>query len=229
MSFLTKLGLLLCTLGLLSACGDEPPPPKVVPKTVQAPPPPNVIDTIKTRGKLLVGVKRVQTMLNSLNANQEIIGLEADLAKLFTDSFLSNKNKVDIALVLPQAMSNMLLGRTVDLLIASLTRQELDELKNMKVIPLPSNMREVTEESDAAQNYVILVRPEDQALIEQLNKFVARIQESGEYAKLYDLWVIKPKAREATAVSNEHSEEPATTSQPTQEGVVLPRPERSNR
>jgi hypothetical protein len=90
-------------------------------------------------------------------------------------------------------------------------------------------MREVTEESDAAQNYVILVRPEDQALIEQLNKFVARIQESGEYAKLYDLWVIKPKAREATAVSNEHSEEPATTSQPTQEGVVLPRPERSNR
>ncbi|MDD2815190.1 MAG: transporter substrate-binding domain-containing protein [Thiotrichaceae bacterium] len=227
MSSLKKIGLLLCTLGLLSACGDEPPPPKVVPKTVQAPPPPNVMETIKARGKLLVGVKRVQTMLNTLNARQEIVGLEADLAKLFTDSFLSNKNKVDLKLVLPQAMSNMLLGRTVDFLIASLTRQELDELKGMQVIPLPSNMREVSEESDAALNYVILVRPEDQALIEQLNKFVSRIRDSGEYAKLYDLWVIKPKAREAATISNERAEQP-TTQEPVQEGVVLPRPERSN-
>lgn len=227
MSSLKKIGLLLCTLSLLSACGDEPPPPKVVPKTVQAPPPPNVMETIKARGKLLVGVKRVQTMLNTLNTHQEIVGLEADLAKLFTDSFLSNKNKVDLTLVLPQSLSNILLGRTVDFLIASLTRQELDELKGIQVIPLPSNMREVSEESDATLNYVILVRPEDQALIEQLNKFVSRIRDSGEYAKLYDLWVIKPKAREAATISTERTEQPATQ-EPVQEGVVLPRPERSN-
>lgn len=226
MSFLTKLGLLLCTLSLLSACGDEPPPPKAVPKTVQAPPPPNVMETIKTRGKLLVGVKRVKTMLNTLNNNQELVGLEADLAKLFTDSFLSNKNKVDLKLVLPESISNMLLGRSVDFLIASLTRQELDDLKGIQVIPLPSNMREVSEESDAALNYVILVRPEDQALIEALNKFVARIRDSGEYAKLYDLWVIKPKSRETATISREP--EAAATQQPVQEGVVLPRPERSN-
>ena len=229
MSALKKIGLLLCTLSLLSACGDEAPPPKVVPKTVQAPPPPNVMETIKTRGKLLVGVKRVQTMLNTLNANREIVGLEADLAKLFTDSFLNSKNKVDLALVLPQAMSNMLLGRTVDFLIASVTRQELDELKGMQVIPLPSNMREVAEESDAALNYVILVRPEDTALIEQLNKFVSRIRDSGEYAKLYDLWIVKPKAREATTISTERPEQAAATQEPVQEGVVLPRPEHSNR
>lgn len=227
MSFLTKLGLLLCTLSLLSACGDEPPPPKAVPKTVQAPPPPNVMETIKARGKLLVGVKRVQTMMNTLNNHQDITGLEADLAKLFTDSFLSNKNKVDLKLVLPQAMSNMLLGRSVDFLIASLTRQELDELKAVQVIPLPSNMRELSEESDAALNYVILVRPEDQALIEVLNKFVVRIRDSGEYAKLYDLWVIKPKSREA-AISSKEQEDAAATQQPVQEGVVLPRPERSS-
>ena len=70
MSSLKKIGLLLCLLGLLSACGDEASPPKVVPKTVQAPPPPNVMETIKTRGKLLVGVKREQTMLNTLGKSQ---------------------------------------------------------------------------------------------------------------------------------------------------------------
>lgn len=227
MSSLTQLGLLVCTLSLLSACSEPPPPPKVEPKTVQAPPPPNVLETIKARGKLLIGVRRVQTMLNTLNNNQDIVGLEAELAKLFTDSFLNNKNRVDLKLVLPQAVSNMLLGRTVDFLIASLTRQELDELKGIQIIPLPNNMRELAEESDAALNYVILVRPEDTALIEALNKFVARIRDSGEYAKLYDLWVIKPKARETASVSREREEVPAKQ-QPDQDGVVLPRPERNH-
>src|SRR4030095_8426535 len=85
----------------------------------------SLLDTIKTRGKLVVGVKYDTKLFGLKNpANNEVEGFDIDIAKALAKSILGDETKLELKEVTSKTRIPMLDNNEIDLIIATMTITE---------------------------------------------------------------------------------------------------------
>lgn len=85
----------------------------------------SLLDTIKSRGKLVVGVKYDTKLFGLKNpANNEVEGFDVDIAKALAKSILGDETKLELKEVTSKTRIPMLDNNEIDLIIATMTITE---------------------------------------------------------------------------------------------------------
>ena len=126
----TALVVPLFALSLLAGC-DKPAEP-----TAAAAPKPadSYLETIKTRGKLIVGVFSDKPPFGFVDEKGEYVGFDTDLAKRFAKDLLGDEKRIEFVSVEPASRIPFLQSDKVDLILANLTvtpeRREVVDFTN---------------------------------------------------------------------------------------------------
>ncbi|MFB6364592.1 transporter substrate-binding domain-containing protein [Paenibacillus elgii] len=122
-----KLSLLVLSLlvGLLSACGTSgkatnDPKPGAASEPKQA----GVLQKIKDRGKLIVGVFSDKPPFGFTDEKGKLVGFDNDLARRFAKDLLGDESKVEFVVVEPASRVPFLQSDKVDLIVANMTVTE---------------------------------------------------------------------------------------------------------
>lgn len=84
-----------------------------------------LLDTIKSRGKLVVGVKYDTKLFGLKNpANNEVEGFDVDIAKALAKSILGDETKLELKEVTSKTRIPMLDNNEIDLIVATMTITE---------------------------------------------------------------------------------------------------------
>ncbi|MCA0754744.1 transporter substrate-binding domain-containing protein [Paenibacillus sp. N4] len=84
-----------------------------------------LLDTIKSRGKLIVGVKYDTKLFGLKNpANNEVEGFDVDIAKALAKSILGDETKIELKEVTSKTRIPMLDNNEIDLIVATMTITE---------------------------------------------------------------------------------------------------------
>lgn len=84
-----------------------------------------LLDTIKSRGKLVVGVKYDTKLFGLKNpANNEVEGFDVDIAKALAKSILGDETKIELKEVTSKTRIPMLDNNEIDLIVATMTITE---------------------------------------------------------------------------------------------------------
>ncbi|OBZ13802.1 MULTISPECIES: transporter substrate-binding domain-containing protein [Bacillales] len=84
-----------------------------------------IVDTIKKRGKLVVGVKYDTKLFGLKNpSNNEVEGFDIDIAKALAKSILGDETKIELKEVTSKTRIPMLDSNEIDLIIATMTITE---------------------------------------------------------------------------------------------------------
>ncbi len=85
----------------------------------------SVLDEIKSRGKLIVGVKYDTKLFGLKNpANNEVEGFDVDIAKALAKSILGDETKIELKEVTSKTRIPMLDNNEIDLIVATMTITE---------------------------------------------------------------------------------------------------------
>jgi putative glutamine transport system substrate-binding protein len=85
----------------------------------------SVLDEIKSRGKLIVGVKYDTKLFGLKNpANNEVEGFDVDIAKALAKSILGDETKLELKEVTSKTRIPMLDNNEIDLIVATMTITE---------------------------------------------------------------------------------------------------------
>ncbi|MFC5652606.1 ABC transporter substrate-binding protein [Paenibacillus solisilvae] len=85
----------------------------------------SLLDTIKSRGKLVVGVKYDTKLFGLKNpANDEVEGFDIDIAKALAKSILGDETKIELKEVTSKTRIQMLDNNEIDLIVATMTITE---------------------------------------------------------------------------------------------------------
>ncbi len=126
----TALVVPLFALSLLAGC-DKPAEP-----TAAAAPKPadSYLETIKTRGKLIVGVFSDKPPFGFVDEKGEYVGFDTDLAKRFAKDLLGDEKRIEFVSVEPASRIPFLQSDKVDLILANMTvtpeRREVVDFTN---------------------------------------------------------------------------------------------------
>jgi polar amino acid transport system substrate-binding protein len=108
----------LLALGLLAGC-DKPAEPKVAAATPK--PADSYLETIKARGKLIVGVFSDKPPFGFVDEKGEYVGFDTDLAKRFAKDLLGDEKSIEFVSVEPASRIPFLQSDKVDLILANMT------------------------------------------------------------------------------------------------------------
>ncbi|MFK3723298.1 transporter substrate-binding domain-containing protein [Pseudomonas monteilii] len=108
----------LFALGLLAGC-DKPAEPKVTAATPK--PADSYLETIKVRGKLIVGVFSDKPPFGFVDEKGEYVGFDTDLAKRFAKDLLGDEKSIEFVSVEPASRIPFLQSDKVDLILANMT------------------------------------------------------------------------------------------------------------
>jgi polar amino acid transport system substrate-binding protein len=108
----------LLALGLLAGC-DKPAEPKVAAATPK--PADSYLETIKARGKLIVGVFSDKPPFGFVDEKGEYVGFDTDLAKRFAKDLLGHEKSIEFVSVEPASRIPFLQSDKVDLILANMT------------------------------------------------------------------------------------------------------------
>lgn len=114
----TALVVPLLALGLLAGC-DKPAEPKVAAATPK--PADSYLETIKARGKLIVGVFSDKPPFGFVDEKGEYVGFDTDLAKRFAKDLLGDEKSIEFVSVEPASRIPFLQSDKVDLILANMT------------------------------------------------------------------------------------------------------------
>ncbi len=108
--------LILCMVVILSGCGKK-----------QKDEPKDLLDTVKARGKIIVGVKTDTKPFGFLDKDGNNIGYDIDIAKKIAYMIFGNENQIEFVPVTPSNRIMKLSSGAVDILVAtmSVTSQRL--------------------------------------------------------------------------------------------------------
>ncbi|WP_028611459.1 transporter substrate-binding domain-containing protein [Paenibacillus harenae] len=85
----------------------------------------SLLDTIKSRGKLIVGVKYDTKLFGLKNpANNEVEGFDVDIAKALAKSILGDETKIELKEVTSKTRIPMLDNNEIDMIVATMTVTE---------------------------------------------------------------------------------------------------------
>lgn len=113
----TALAAPLFALSLLAGCD------KAAESEVAAAPKPadSYLETIKTRGKLIVGVFSDKPPFGFVDEKGEYVGFDTDLAKRFAKDLLGDEKRIEFVSVEPASRIPFLQSDKVDLILANMT------------------------------------------------------------------------------------------------------------
>jgi polar amino acid transport system substrate-binding protein len=114
----TALVVPLFALGLLAGC-DKPAEPKAAAATPK--PAASYLETIKARGKLIVGVFSDKPPFGFVDEKGEYVGFDTDLAKRFAKDLLGDEKRIEFVTVEPASRIPFLQSDKVDLILANMT------------------------------------------------------------------------------------------------------------
>lgn len=113
----TALAAPLFALSLLAGCDKA-----AAPEVAAAPKPADsYLETIKTRGKLIVGVFSDKPPFGFVDEKGEYVGFDTDLAKRFAKDLLGDEKRIEFVSVEPASRIPFLQSDKVDLLLANMT------------------------------------------------------------------------------------------------------------
>lgn len=113
----TALAAPLFALSLLAGCDKA-----AEPEVAAAPKPADsYLETIKTRGKLIVGVFSDKPPFGFVDEKGEYVGFDTDLAKRFAKDLLGDEKRIEFVSVEPASRIPFLQSDKVDLILANMT------------------------------------------------------------------------------------------------------------
>lgn len=119
------LMMIVMSVGVLAGCGNEKANNSSGSTDGNSEADASLLDEIKSRGKLVVGVKYDTKLFGLKNpANNEVEGFDVDIAKALAKSILGDETKLELKEVTSKTRIPMLDNNEIDLIVATMTITE---------------------------------------------------------------------------------------------------------